>query len=140
MLLFTLWSILVAVADLVYDRDLGLTNNVTPLLSVVVGLLLVFRNGSAYARWDEGRKSFAKMSSTVRTLSRSTWVNVGAPGPIRSDGTRAEVDAGELRRTTDQKAKALRLMVAFVVAVKHHVRGEYGLDYEGEFPSRRSVV
>lgn len=23
-------------------------------------------------------------------------------------------------------------MVAFVVSVKHHVRGEYGLDYEGE--------
>lgn len=24
-------------------------------------------------------------------------------------------------------------MVAFVVSVKHHVRGEYGLEYEGEF-------
>jgi putative membrane protein len=29
----------------IYGHDLRLTNNVVPLLSVVVGLLLVFRNG-----------------------------------------------------------------------------------------------
>ncbi|ORY90673.1 Bestrophin, RFP-TM, chloride channel-domain-containing protein [Leucosporidium creatinivorum] len=135
----TVWSIIVAVADLIYGRQLGLTNNVTPLLSVVVGLLLVFRNGSAYARWDDGRKSFAKMISTVRTLSRSTWINVGAPGPstgrLTSDGTRLPPPStndhqGISAQDHDQKIKALRLMVAFVVSVKHHVRGEYGLEYE----------
>lgn len=44
-----------------YGRSLSLTNNVTPMMSVVVGLLLVFRNTSAYGRWDEGRKVFNKM-------------------------------------------------------------------------------
>lgn len=84
----------VAVADLIYNTDLGLTNNVVPLvsppigtfhagltlcsqLSVVVGLLLVFRNSTAYARWQEGRQLFSNMSNNVRNLARLTWVAVG---------------------------------------------------------------
>lgn len=94
----------------------------------MVGLLLVFRNGSAYARWDDGRKSFARMISTVRTLSRSTWINVGAPGPTGG----AREGRATSKAEHEQKVKALRLMVAFVVSVKHHVRGEYGLEHEGE--------
>lgn len=34
-----------------------LTNSVVPLLSVVVGLILVFRNGSSYDRFWEGRNA-----------------------------------------------------------------------------------
>jgi len=33
---FTLWSIFVSVADLLYDKQLGLTNNVVPLMTVIV--------------------------------------------------------------------------------------------------------
>ncbi|GAA6042816.1 hypothetical protein JCM8097_004442 [Rhodosporidiobolus ruineniae] len=134
---FTLYATGVAVLDLVYDRSLGLTNNVTPMLSVVVGLLLVFRNGSAYARWDDGRKTFAKMLATTRNLSRTVWINVGAPPPAKgrlaSDGflkPPAEGSEDALgKKDKEDKVKALRLMVAFVVATKHHVRGEYGLDW-----------
>lgn len=39
----TLFATLVAVAHLVYDYHIHLTNQVVPLLSVVVGLILVFR-------------------------------------------------------------------------------------------------
>lgn len=56
---------IVAVADLIYQTDLGLTNNVVPLLSVVVGLLLVFRNSTAYARWQEGRQLFSNMYGMI---------------------------------------------------------------------------
>ncbi|GAA5898923.1 hypothetical protein JCM6882_004031 [Rhodosporidiobolus microsporus] len=132
---FTLEATVVAIADLVYGRSLGLTNNVTPMLSVVVGLLLVFRNGSAYARWDDGRKTFAKMLSTTRNLSRTIWVNVGAPPPLKgrlaSDGTLkpTEGEDGTTKKDRDDKEKALRLLVAFVVATKHHVRREYGTDW-----------
>ncbi|GAA6006297.1 hypothetical protein JCM10207_000593 [Rhodosporidiobolus poonsookiae] len=130
----TLWATFVAVVDLVYGKDLGLTNNVTPMLSVVVGLLLVFRNGSAYARWDDGRKTFAKMLATVRNLSRTVWLNVGAPTPIKgrlaSDGILKPADEQRISdRDREDKVKALRLMVAFVVATKHHIRREYGTDW-----------
>ncbi|GAA5923265.1 hypothetical protein JCM1841_005690 [Sporobolomyces salmonicolor] len=132
----TLWAGLVAVADLVYGKDLGLTNTVTPMLSVVVGLMLVFRNGSAYQRWDAGRTTFSKMMATVRCLSRTVWINVGAPTPVKgrlnSEGVlkpHAESEDIESGKDLEDKIKALRLMVAFVVATKHHVRGEYGTEW-----------
>ncbi|GAA5849827.1 hypothetical protein JCM9279_002432 [Rhodotorula babjevae] len=132
--IFTLWATAVAVVDLSFDHSLTLTNNVVPLLSVVVGLLLVFRNSSAYTRWDEGRKTFAKMTSIVRSLSRTVWINVGAAVPSRgrlaSDGTlRPHQDEGMSPEDHEDKIKVLRMMVAFVVAVKHHVRREYGMDW-----------
>lgn len=40
----TLFSAVVAAASLWWGKEVGLTNNVVPLLSVVVGLLLVFRS------------------------------------------------------------------------------------------------
>ncbi|KAI5476644.1 hypothetical protein MNV49_007422 [Pseudohyphozyma bogoriensis] len=131
----TLWSAAVAAAEFSYGKQLGLTNNVTPLLSVVVGLLLVFRNGTAFGRWDDGRKLFGSMTSNVRSLSRSVWINVGAfppmTGRLASDNTLKPTNEPTI---TDEDAKAkitaVRMMVAFVVATKHHVRREYGTDYE----------
>lgn len=48
----------------------------TGSLSVVVGLVLVFRNGTSYDRWYEGRKLWADASATVESLARLIWVNV----------------------------------------------------------------
>lgn len=39
----TLFATAVAVTHIVYERHMHLTNQVVPLLSVVVGLILVFR-------------------------------------------------------------------------------------------------
>ncbi|GAA5832796.1 hypothetical protein JCM3766R1_007046 [Sporobolomyces carnicolor] len=132
----TLWSAVVAVADLTYGKKLGLTNSVTPMLSIVVGLLLVFRNSSAYSRWDTGRTNFAKMTSTVRSLSRGIWINIGAPTSEKSrldaDGNvvpLSDREKGEREKDLEDKKKCLRLLVAFVVATKHHLRGEYGTDW-----------
>ncbi|SCV72547.1 BQ2448_4084 [Microbotryum intermedium] len=131
--IITLWAALIAVLEFNYQQRLGLTNNVTPLLSVVVGLLLVFRNSSAFQRWDEGRKAFSTLISTTRSLSRSVWINVGAatPAKFERDGSKiASNDPDLTERDHNAKVKALRLMVAVVVASKHHLRGEYGTDYE----------
>ncbi|GAA5995701.1 hypothetical protein JCM5350_007125 [Sporobolomyces pararoseus] len=134
--LVTLWSCVVAAGDLVYGKHLGLTNSVTPMLSIVVGLLLVFRNGSAYSRWDSGRQNFAKMTSTVRSLTRGIWINVGAPTAEKSrldaQGNvlpLSDKEKGEREKDLEDKKKCLRLLVAFVIATKHHLRGEYGTDW-----------
>lgn len=69
---FTAFAAGVAVADIWYNRTIAISNNVgrycygrlaasgksaqltpVPLLSVVVGLLLVFRNSTAYERYAE---------------------------------------------------------------------------------------
>ncbi|POY76045.1 hypothetical protein BMF94_0768 [Rhodotorula taiwanensis] len=130
---FTLWASLVAVLDLIYARKITLTNNVTPLLSVVVGLLLVFRNNSAYSRWDEGRKQWAKMMSVSRSLTRTIWVNIGLASPTRGPGGPLNLPTEQAPTlssdTQEGKAQAVRLVVAFLVATKHHIRREYGIKY-----------
>lgn len=76
--------------------------------SVVLGLLLVFRTNTAYERFWEGRKAWGTLVNTVRNSARQIW------GAI------------EERDPDDRKAKieTLRLLVAFAVAVKLHLRGE----------------
>ena len=76
--------------------------------SVVLGLLLVFRTNTAYERFWEGRKAWGILVNTVRNLARQLW------GAI------------EEREPEDRRAKieTLRLLVAFAVAVKLHLRSE----------------
>ncbi|KAG0665441.1 hypothetical protein C6P46_006888 [Rhodotorula mucilaginosa] len=167
---FTIWASLVAVLDLVFERKIALTHNVTPLLSVVVGLLLVFRNGSAYSRWDDGRKQWAKMvrspayvltaapsilhsrtsgrtgiiqldthmeqMSISRSLTRTIWIHVAAGSPSHglNGGHRLPAENGPnlfVKAQNDQhdKVSAARLVVAFLVATKHHIRREYGVNW-----------
>ena len=41
------------------------------ILSMVTGLLVAYRSGSSSDRWHEGRRLWANISSTVRTLLRT---------------------------------------------------------------------
>ncbi|ODO05140.1 hypothetical protein L198_01828 [Cryptococcus wingfieldii CBS 7118] len=131
----TLFSAGVAAASIWWGKEVGLTNNVVPLLSVVVGLLLVFRNSSAYERYAEGRKDFTALISVARNLSRNIWVAVTLP-PTPTDGSEPLMTREQL---TLEKMKVIRLVVAFVVATKHHLRAEGGVhhdDLKGLLPPR----
>nr|XP_019012934.1 uncharacterized protein I206_02430 [Kwoniella pini CBS 10737]OCF51715.1 hypothetical protein I206_02430 [Kwoniella pini CBS 10737] len=122
----TLFSSGVAAASVLWGQEVGLTNNVVPLLSVVVGLLLVFRNSSAYERYAEGRKDFTALISIARNLSRNIWISVNLP-PTPIDA----VGPGMTKhRLTAEKRKVVRLVVAFVVATKHHLRAEGGVHHD----------
>ncbi|KIM80848.1 hypothetical protein PILCRDRAFT_9275 [Piloderma croceum F 1598] len=118
-----------------------LTNSVVPLLSVVVGLILVFRNGTSYDRYWEGRKAFGSLTANVRNISRMIWINValppeGAPPPgIKGKTPLSDVTPQQLRH---RKAEAIHLSLAFAFAVKHYLREEDGLnhdDYIGVIPA-----
>jgi putative membrane protein len=76
--------------------------------SLVLGLLLVFRTNTAYERFWEGRKAWGTLVNTVRNFARQIW------------GAIAE------RSPQDRQAKidTLRLLVAFAVATKLHLRSE----------------
>ncbi|WP_277875999.1 bestrophin family protein [Trichocoleus sp. FACHB-262] len=80
--------------------------NVIP--SIVLGLLLVFRTNTAYERFWEGRKCWGHLVNTVRNLARQIWIGV--------------VEQSPQERTN--KIAALRLLVAFAVATKLHLRQE----------------
>lgn len=80
--------------------------NVIP--SIVLGLLLVFRTNTAYDRFWEGRKCWGSIVNTSRNLARQIWVAVLEKDP--QDHT--------------EKVAALKLLVAFAVATKLHLRQE----------------
>lgn len=108
--------------------NITLSNSVIPLFSVVVGMILVFRNGTSYDRYYEGRKDFQAMISHLRNLSRLIWVNVAVP-PSDDKGKLpgATMTAKQLRR---KKVTALKLCACYAFAVKHYLRGEDGLEWE----------
>jgi putative membrane protein len=93
--------------------------NVIP--SIVLGLLLVFRTNTAYERFWEGRKCWGSLVNTVRNLARQIWIGVGEESP---------------QDRTD-KIAALRLLVAFAVTTKLHLRQE-SLNGEVESLMQRS--
>ena len=76
--------------------------------NIVLGLLLVFRTNTAYERFWEGRKAWGTLVNTVRNLSRQILVAVSEHEP------------------SDRKAKiaAVKLLPAFAIALKLHLRSE----------------
>lgn len=76
--------------------------------TIVLGLLLVFRTNTAYDRFWEGRKAWGSLVNSVRNFSRHILVAIGDNHP--EDAT--------------EKAKHLRLLVAFAIATKLHLRHE----------------
>jgi putative membrane protein len=80
--------------------------NIVP--GIVLGLLLVFRTNTAYERFWEGRKLWGSIINTTRNLSRNIWVFVEENNPI--DRT--------------HKIAILRLLVAFAITTKLHLRQE----------------
>lgn len=83
-------------------------NMETVIPSIVLGLLLVFRTNTAYERFWEGRKYWGSLVNDVRNLSRQIWVAI------------VELEPQDRKN----KIAALRLLVAFAVATKLHLRGE----------------
>nr|VWO99095.1 Uncharacterized protein [Ganoderma boninense] len=114
-----------------HGYDISLTNSVVPLLSVVVGLILVFRNGYAILLYTgKDRKDFGTMVSHIRNLTRLIWINVSVPPADDASRGRfpsANLTPAELRR---QKVDAIKLSLCFAYAVKHYLRGEDGLDWD----------
>ncbi|UBF27399.1 hypothetical protein K9N68_05460 [Kovacikia minuta CCNUW1] len=76
--------------------------------NIVLGLLLVFRTNTAYDRFWEGRKSWGTLVNTVRNLARQIWIAI----EVKEAGDR------------EQKIVTLRMLVAFCVATKLHLRQE----------------
>lgn len=76
--------------------------------SIVLGLLLVFRTNTAYERYWEGRILWGTVVNTVRNLARQIWVAIAETTP------------------DDKAAKicTIRLLAAFAVAIKQHLRNE----------------
>ncbi|MBD2316202.1 bestrophin family protein [Phormidium tenue] len=76
--------------------------------NIVLGLLLVFRTNTAYERFWEGRKAWGTLVNTVRNLSRQILVAISEQQP----------------RDRQAKVAAVKLLTAFAIALKLHLRSE----------------
>lgn len=76
--------------------------------SIVLGLLLVFRTNTAYDRFWEGRKCWGTIIISARNLARHIWVGIEEQN----------------EHDRQEKIMALRLLPAFAIATKQHLRQE----------------
>jgi len=121
--LFTAYAILVY---MIHTRHPIAENfGLATIMSVVVGLLLVFRTNAAYDRYWSGRTAWGALTSVSRNLMRAIWVLA------------AQTPEGQLRAK-----HALNLVLAYQIAVRRWLRSEYGPqwdDLKGLLPTNISL-
>lgn len=103
-----------------YVHELVFNSVLLTITGFVVGLALSFRSTTAYERYTEGRKYWASLMVTGRSLARMIWIH-----------TKERREGGEEQTKADILAKltALNLINAFAVALKHRLRFEPAADY-----------
>ncbi len=90
------------------EKDLSpeILGSVGFVLNLVLSLLLVFRTNTAYERFWEGRKAWGTLINTIRNSARTIWIAV------------QEKD----EKDKEEKIASIKLLVAFAIAVKLHLR------------------
>jgi len=99
--------------------NLGLPASIVPSLSIVVGLMLVFRNQTSYDRFWTGRNSLTTIGTCIRNLTRSFLVSAR-----RKRGNKA-TPLTDLEIADTESV--VRILVAILYAVKHNLRAEYNI-------------
>jgi ion channel-forming bestrophin family protein len=121
-----------------------------PSLSIVVGLMLVFRNQTAYSRFWNGRCHLNTVTTAVRCLSRQILVLVPAPtfsglsSMMSSDsflpntsklsrdstnGDKLSISGENVLSPTDQAKtiETVKILIAMLYTIKNHLRAEWGV-------------
>jgi putative membrane protein len=107
----TAFTAVICALYILYDVEaLNLPGSLIGSVAVVVGLLLAFRTNNAYDRYYEGRKLFSSMCTQIRNCARAVWIGIEES----NDTDRA------------QKEQCLKLLLAYAVSTKHHLRLEFG--------------
>jgi putative membrane protein len=110
----TLYSAAICNLYVVHGYNVSLPGSLIGSVAVVVGLLLAFRTNNAYDRYYEGRKLFSSMCTQIRNSARAIWIGL--------DESSKEEHA--------EKIQTINLLLAYAVAVKHHLRLEFGTHWE----------
>ena len=113
---------LVVYLDLRQDGHLRIPSSTLPSLSIVVGLMLVFRNQTSYDRFWQGNNHLTTMLTCIRNLCRSFLTCSFA---VHINPTLAE------RADTE---RTVRILLAIFYATKNHLRAEWGSSLPMMFP------
>jgi putative membrane protein len=115
-LLHSLFNVIVTYID-THVRPVGLQGPIVSSLAIVVGLMLVFRNGTSYDRFWSGRNSLTGVVTNAKNLSRCFIVS--------SRSLKDDHVTDEEKKDTEN---IVRLLIAFLYSVKHHLRREFAPD------------
>ena len=91
-----------------FSQKSGVFTNAVLSFNIGFTLLLVFRTNTAHQRFWEGRQLWGALVNTVRNLARGIWIVVKHQSP----------------KEQIEKEATLRLIVAFAIAMKLHLRAE----------------
>ncbi|KUJ21865.1 uncharacterized protein LY89DRAFT_637881 [Mollisia scopiformis] len=134
------------------SRDFNLPSTIIPSLSIVVGLMLVFRNQTAFQRFWDGRCQFSVVTTSIRCLSRQILVLVPAP-PMQSSTSLHTVMSNDsmipksMRNSRDtlsdravtsgevvlsrsdeiRTIETVNILIAMLYTIKNHLRAEWGV-------------
>ncbi|KAI0317615.1 Bestrophin, RFP-TM, chloride channel-domain-containing protein [Amylostereum chailletii] len=112
--------------------------SISPILltntaGMVIGFVISYRASSGYDRYWQGRTSWGDVIRNTRTFARLVWFHT----PLRLTPKTPEETSNphnrgldEMKAVMKEKRTAVELVEAYVVALKHHLRGEPGLYYE----------
>ncbi|KAF2873522.1 Bestrophin, RFP-TM, chloride channel-domain-containing protein [Massariosphaeria phaeospora] len=114
--LHSLFTLLIVYLDRHVTGSVGLPSTIIPSLSIVVGLMLVFRNSTSYDRFWTGRNCLTTIGTSVRNLARTFLVSARS----KNGENLGEVE----RRDTE---KIVRVLVAILYAIKHNLRAEFNI-------------
>jgi putative membrane protein len=130
----------------------SLTKLQIPSLSIVVGLMLVFRNQTAYSRFWGGRCHINTVTTAIRCLARQFLVLVPAPAAppalptissmssvnlMAAAGTGSRTPKFASPSTTPKQVLAksdelrtietVKILIAMLYTIKNHLRAEWGV-------------
>ncbi|RIA87614.1 Bestrophin/UPF0187 [Glomus cerebriforme] len=99
-----------------------LSNSLIPILTIVTAGMIGLRTNSSYDRFWEGRKLWSGLVANIRNATRLLWFNVA-----KNDND--EEKEIELVSNNEEVKQAIRLFIAFAIAIKHRLRDEDGVGY-----------
>ena len=115
LLLLLLWDFaIVAAFKLLHWEWVGTKNLPLALYGSAIGILVGFRNNSAYARWWEGRQLWGQIVNNSRSLARQA---VSTPRP------RQPADSAECHALKALQTQIVLYQIAFVHALRQQLRG-----------------
>lgn len=114
-LLHSLFTVLIVFLDTRYVDSISIPATIIPSLSIVVGLMLVFRNSTSYDRFWTGRNCLTTINTSVRNLARICLVNSQTKDGHASDAERRDTE------------RIVRVLIAVLYAIKHNLRAEFNI-------------
>ncbi|KAL2048154.1 hypothetical protein N7G274_000065 [Stereocaulon virgatum] len=127
-----LFAALIVFLDLHREGSLGLPASIIPSLSIVVGLMLVFRNQTSYNRFWDGRNYLTVIITSVRNLTRSFLACSPSSHP-QANSTKDTNPSPPSSPTTKpidivraDTERTVRILIAILYATKNHLRADWG--------------